>query len=131
MYEMTDFKKIPRQHGVSDTPMHETNPRRFARTRCENAMNMCDKIIIYMGEIIQTYTPENNKPTDMVKSALEIQETLTLNGINIDEIFDYLNSSKNVAHGLGQFGGYILIAAIIMKASENMRNSLADLRSRI
>lgn len=128
---MPDYKNYPRQRGISDVPLHETNPRRFARTRCENTLNLLDRTIVYMGEIIQTYSPENMTPTEALNHALELKEILFKEKIDLNSIFDYLNSTETAEHGLGKFGGYILMAAMVMQACESLRDTVVDLRSRI
>lgn len=128
---MPDYKSMPRQRGVSETPYSETNPRRFARTRCDKAMGACDKIIMYMGELIQTYKPENLTPTDAVKMGLEVSDWAKNEGIDFQSLIDLADIADDNLLPIGKFSGHIALAALMMNAAKEMRDTIADFRSTI
>lgn len=128
---MPDFQNMPRQRGLSDNPQYVSNPRKFARSRCERAMSTCDRLIMYMGEIIQTYSPPNLTPTDAFKEGLELASFATSHNIDLNALIDMSQLDINDQTPLGKFGGYIAVAAVIMQAAKDTRDSIAELRSTI
>ena len=128
---MSNYRNHPRQRGLSDNPIHVSNPRRFARTRCQNMMNNADKLIIYAGEIVETYCPEHKKPGDAIQEVLELSEHLMDQGVDLNAVYEYLSSPGATGHDFGKFGGYILMAAHIMQTAVSLRDIAVDLRSRI
>lgn len=128
---MPDYREIPRQRGTSETPMYETNPRKFARTRCEKAINACDRIILYMGELIQTYAPDGMLPTDAMNKALEFGEFANANEISLDQLIELSQLSENPELPLGKFTGYLVAASMIMQSAKSLQTVITELRSSI
>lgn len=128
---MPDYRDIPRQRGLSDTPMYETNPRKFARTRCEKAINACDRIILYMGELIQTYAPEGMLPTDAMNKALEFAAFASENNISLDQLIELSQLTDNPDLPLGKFTGYLVAASLLMQTAKDTQTTLTELRSSI
>ena len=128
---MPDYRGMTRQHGFSSNPIYESNPRRFARTRCEKAMNACDRIIMYMGELIQTYKPEDMSPSEAVKEGLELAQYCADQGVDLAGLIDLAYLGDAQIGSLGKFAGYITIAALLMRTAQETRDTIAELRSTI
>lgn len=128
---MPNYKEIPRQGRLSSNPIYNTNPRRFARTRCEKAMNACDRAILYLGELIQIYAPEDLTPTEAASQGLDFANFAIEKGIDFNTLIDLGDTTPEEKLPLGKFTGYIAYAALMMKMQKDIRDSIAELRSTI
>ena len=85
---MPDYLSIPRQRGLSDNPTYARNPRKFARDRCDKAALACDKIILYLGELIQTYKPDEMSAHEAYKHGIALSTYAIENGLDLGDLVD-------------------------------------------
>lgn len=128
---MPNYLTMPRQRGISMNPMSTENPRRFARTRCEKAINALDRVIMNMGELIQLYSPQESLPADMIKEGLDLIDYCKENNIELTKLLDLASFGRVPLGDLGQFAGYIAIAALIMQTAQTLQPVVQELRGSI
>lgn len=128
---MADYKNMPVQRGLSDEPLYRSNPRKYARKRCDLSADTCDKAIQYLGSIIQVYIPENMPVQDAISEGLALIAFAKENGITFDTLIDYASTGKMDIGNLGQFAGYIAICALCINNLKDISDSIRDMKRSI
>lgn len=128
---MTDYSKVPRQRGLSDSPMMESNPRQWAKSRCDSAMKNLDNAFIRLGELIQVYLPSDTYVEDGIKACLEFAEYCKENGVTIDQLLEMQNNSKMQIPSVGDYPGYVVYAALLMQSIESIQETVKTLKRSI
>ncbi len=105
------YHKVPRRRGTPDYK-RMSRPREYLKSRCDNANNNLDRVVMYMGEMIEQFAEQSGTDLEAVEAIKSV----------LDEDDNQI---------LGRYDKYIQQCALIMDSALALQQNVQHLKRQI